>query len=57
MPSASSSPVFRWARLIAHVHFATALPGFGWSDKAIVSYEDYSIWQRQLRDFVRDVVK
>lgn len=37
--------------------FAVDLLGFGWSDKAIVSYEDYGIWQRQLRDFVKDVVK
>lgn len=37
--------------------FAVDLLGFGWSDKAIVSYDDYSIWQRQLRDFVKDIVK
>lgn len=37
--------------------FAVDLLGFGWSDKAITSYDDYSIWQRQLSDFVRDIVR
>ena len=37
--------------------FAVDLLGFGWSDKAITSYDDYSIWQRQLSTFVRDVVR
>lgn len=37
--------------------FAVDLLGFGWSSKAIVSYDDYSIWKRQLTSFVRDVVK
>lgn len=37
--------------------FAVDLLGFGLSDKALVSYEDYSIWQRQLTAFMQDVVK
>lgn len=37
--------------------FAVDLLGFGWSDKAITSYDDYSIWQRQLSTFVRDIVR
>lgn len=37
--------------------FAVDLLGFGLSDKALVSYEDYSVWQRQLTAFMTDVVK
>lgn len=31
--------------------------GFGLSDKALVSYADYSVWQRQLAAFMQDVVQ
>lgn len=37
--------------------FAVDLLGFGLSDKALVSYGDYSVWQRQLTAFMTDVVK
>lgn len=36
---------------------ACSCSGFGLSDKALVSYEDYSVWQRQLTAFMTDVVK
>lgn len=35
--------------------YAVDLLGFGWSDKALVSYDGYSIWQEQLSDFIKQV--
>ncbi|KAK9836212.1 hypothetical protein WJX84_000739 [Apatococcus fuscideae] len=32
--------------------YAVDLLGFGWSEKACVSYEGYAIWQEQLSDFI-----
>ncbi len=43
---------------LAHKYrvYAVDLLGFGWSDKALVSYEGYSIWQEQLSDFIKQIV-
>lgn len=30
--------------------------GFGWSDKALVDYSDYSIWTDQIADFTAEVI-
>lgn len=30
--------------------------GFGWSDKALVEYDGYSVWSEQISDFIRDVI-
>lgn len=40
-----------------HRVFAVDLLGFGLSDKATCSYDDYSVWRRQLSTFIRDVVQ
>ena len=39
-----------------HTVYALDLLGFGWSDKALVSYDGYSIWQDQLSDFIKQIV-
>ncbi|KAK9851146.1 hypothetical protein WJX84_012261 [Apatococcus fuscideae] len=36
--------------------YAVDLLGFGWSDKALVSYDGYTIWQEQLSDFIKQQV-
>jgi pimeloyl-ACP methyl ester carboxylesterase len=37
--------------------YALDVLGFGWSDKAIVDYDGYSIWSDQIGDFIKEVVR
>lgn len=36
--------------------FAMDCLGFGWSDKALVDYGDYSVWTHQIAEFTRQVI-
>lgn len=39
-----------------HQVFALDCLGFGWSDKALVDYGDYSVWSHQIAEFTRQVI-
>ena len=54
--------VYHWRYIIPHLAqhcrvYALDCLGFGWSDKALVDYNGYGVWKKQISDFIREVIQ